>query len=205
MPSLAERPVILERKRTLKMARSAHAYVRGNTARFYEWLAASPAARRVPMGPAIWICGDCHLGNLGPGRRRRGTCRDPDPRPRPGRDRQSRARSHPPGPVAGHRGPRFGPARRHHCTDDGGEWSTATAPPSRIPTRDHPGAEPETVRSIRREAFGRRWRHLAKERLQAVEPRIPLGEKFWALAPEEARGVGTAVRRSGGWRRWCCR
>ncbi|WP_295969793.1 DUF2252 family protein, partial [uncultured Xanthomonas sp.] len=66
MPSLAERPVILERKRTLKMARSAHAYVRGNTLKFYEWLAASPAARRVPMGPAIWICGDCHLGNLGP-------------------------------------------------------------------------------------------------------------------------------------------
>lgn len=48
------------------MARSAHAYVRGNTAKFYEWLAASDAARRVPVGPAVWICGDCHLGNLGP-------------------------------------------------------------------------------------------------------------------------------------------
>src|SRR3954469_10117700 len=66
MPSAAERPAILEASRTLKMARSAHAYVRGNTAKFYEWLEASPTAKRVPSGPAIWICGDCHLGNLGP-------------------------------------------------------------------------------------------------------------------------------------------
>ncbi|MDB4952569.1 MAG: hypothetical protein JWO36_138 [Myxococcales bacterium] len=47
------------------MARSAHAYVRGSTARFYEWIA-SPAGTKVPRGPAAWICGDCHLGNLGP-------------------------------------------------------------------------------------------------------------------------------------------
>src|SRR3569832_386083 len=48
------------------MARAAHAFVRGNTKRFYELLAVSPAARLVPAGPAVWICGDCHLGNLGP-------------------------------------------------------------------------------------------------------------------------------------------
>jgi len=66
MPLPAERHAILDHRRTLKMARSAHAYVRGNTAKFYEWLAASPVAARVPQGPAIWICGDCHLGNLGP-------------------------------------------------------------------------------------------------------------------------------------------
>ncbi|MGL1166926.1 DUF2252 family protein, partial [Vibrio parahaemolyticus] len=42
----------------------AHAYVRGNTVRFYEWLDASGG--RLPAGPSIWICGDCHLGNLGP-------------------------------------------------------------------------------------------------------------------------------------------
>ncbi len=29
---------MLERQRTLKMAKSAHAYVRGNTLKFYEWL-----------------------------------------------------------------------------------------------------------------------------------------------------------------------
>ena len=56
----------LEHSRALKMARSTHAYVRGNTTKFYEWLAESPTARRLPKGPAIWICGNCHLGNLGP-------------------------------------------------------------------------------------------------------------------------------------------
>ena len=56
----------LEKSRDLKMARSTHAYVRGNTAKFYEWLAKSRSAARLPAGPAIWICGDCHLSNLGP-------------------------------------------------------------------------------------------------------------------------------------------
>src|ERR1700742_1072237 len=62
----AQRGWLLKAKRARKMARSAHAFVRGNTKRFYELLAASPAAKHVPIGPAIWICGDCHLGNLGP-------------------------------------------------------------------------------------------------------------------------------------------
>jgi uncharacterized protein (DUF2252 family) len=47
------------------MARSAHAYVRGSTVQFYDWLN-STQARRIPQGPPIWICGDGHLGNLGP-------------------------------------------------------------------------------------------------------------------------------------------
>jgi uncharacterized protein (DUF2252 family) len=47
------------------MARSAHAYVRGNTAKFYEWLEANQTSV-LPEEPPIWICGDCHIGNLGP-------------------------------------------------------------------------------------------------------------------------------------------
>jgi uncharacterized protein (DUF2252 family) len=47
------------------MAVSAHAYVRGNTLKFYEWLE-SVEQGTLPEGPAIWICGDCHVGNLGP-------------------------------------------------------------------------------------------------------------------------------------------
>ncbi|MBC7664235.1 MAG: DUF2252 family protein, partial [Caulobacter sp.] len=61
----AERAAVLSSSRNLKMARSAHAYVRGNTRQFYEWLQAQ-APDSLPEGPAIWICGDCHLGNLGP-------------------------------------------------------------------------------------------------------------------------------------------
>ena len=47
------------------MAVSAHAYVRGNALKFYEWLG-SLEEGALPEGPAIWICGDCHVGNLGP-------------------------------------------------------------------------------------------------------------------------------------------
>src|SRR6185295_8049728 len=46
-------------------ARSAHRYVRGSTKRFYDWLA-TRRGRSAPAGPRIWICGDCHIGNLGP-------------------------------------------------------------------------------------------------------------------------------------------
>lgn len=47
MPLTAERHAILEASRTSKMARSAHAYVRGNTTQFYEWLAASVIPRTI--------------------------------------------------------------------------------------------------------------------------------------------------------------
>ena len=60
----ADRQPILEERRRLKMATSAHAYVRGNTIKFYEWL--EGAGSKLPQGPPIWICGDCHAGNLGP-------------------------------------------------------------------------------------------------------------------------------------------
>ena len=63
--SFSERASALRQSRNLKMAGSAHAYVRGNTLKFYEWLAASDSSK-VPQGPPIWICGDCHVGNLGP-------------------------------------------------------------------------------------------------------------------------------------------
>jgi uncharacterized protein (DUF2252 family) len=56
---------LLVAERNHKMAVSAHAYVRGSTESFYEWLEASPRAD-LPEGPPVWICGDCHLGNLGP-------------------------------------------------------------------------------------------------------------------------------------------
>ena len=47
------------------MAQSAHAYVRGNTVTFYDWLE-NISRGKLPEGPSVWICGDCHVGNLGP-------------------------------------------------------------------------------------------------------------------------------------------
>ncbi len=65
IPKPSERTKVLIAKRELKMARSAHAFVRGSTDQFYAWLA-SPQTTTVPAGPPVWICGDCHIGNLGP-------------------------------------------------------------------------------------------------------------------------------------------
>src|ERR1700730_2357764 len=60
-----ERSATLTKIRNLKMSQSAHAYVRGNTVKFYEWLAGLRSGT-LPDGPPVWICGDCHVGNLGP-------------------------------------------------------------------------------------------------------------------------------------------
>src|SRR6201746_287359 len=64
-PRLNDRQALLFERRNMKMAESAHAYVRGSTTRFYEWLDGIEG-HTLPEGPAIWICGDCHTGNLGP-------------------------------------------------------------------------------------------------------------------------------------------
>jgi uncharacterized protein (DUF2252 family) len=61
----SDRQPVLANARRLKMARSAHSYVRGNTLQFYEWLESS-SGKSIPQGPPVWICGDCHVGNLGP-------------------------------------------------------------------------------------------------------------------------------------------
>lgn len=60
-----ERVPLLDARRESKMTSSAHAYVRGSTKRFYEWLA-SARGKSLPKAPSIWIGGDCHVGNFGP-------------------------------------------------------------------------------------------------------------------------------------------
>jgi uncharacterized protein (DUF2252 family) len=62
---VGERAASLDQTRNKKMARSPHAYVRGSTVQFYEWIA-SQSQITIPEGPPVWICGDCHVGNLGP-------------------------------------------------------------------------------------------------------------------------------------------
>src|SRR5580698_8369437 len=62
----ADRAQSLNQLRVLKMAGSAHAYMRGSTEQFYAWIEQRDIAKRLPAGPPIWICGDCHTGNLGP-------------------------------------------------------------------------------------------------------------------------------------------
>jgi uncharacterized protein (DUF2252 family) len=190
--TFVERLPVLHARRDLKMARSAHAYVRGNTARFYEWLAYADVAAHVPAGPAVWICGDCHLGNLGPIADAEGRIeiqiRDLDQAVignpahdliRLGLSLATAARgSDLPGVTT---------ARMIERMVEGYENALGD------PDEDNEGKEPDVVRTVRKRALGRRWRHLAKERLEDVEPTIPLGRTFWALTDDEREALRGSV------------
>ena len=194
IPTLAQRPAVLAAKRQLKMARSTHAYVRGNTVKFYEWLEASPASRRVPEGPAIWICGDCHLGNLGPindgGGRIAIQIRDLDQAVigNPAHDLIRLGLSL----ATAARGSDLPGVTTAHMIE---EMVTGYASAMADPANGDTGPEPDAVRSVKRRAIGRRWRHLAKERFATREPMIPLGDKFWTLERFEQIGRASCRER----------
>lgn len=182
-----DRDVALRRHRTLKMARSAHAYVRGNTLKFYEWLDGLSVGS-LPEGPPVWICGDCHLGNLGPLAGADGAVdiqiRDLDQTVignpihdlvRLGLSLASAARgSNLPGVVT---------ARMLESMLQG--YAGGLAPSD----EDDEPPEPGVVRTVRRRALGRRWRHLARERLEDEDLSIPLGRRFWPLDETEREAV----------------
>ena len=184
MTSPSDRADRLREVRNLKMARSAHAYVRGSTVKFYAWLEDSPG--NVPQGPPVWICGDCHLGNLGPLADNKGhvavQIRDLDQTVignpahdliRLGLSLASAARgSDLPGVttarilehlVAGYEAALAGDF------DDEGEKAM----------------RPRAIEGLLDQSVRRRWRHLAAERLATVEPKVPLGKKFWPLSKDE--------------------
>jgi uncharacterized protein (DUF2252 family) len=194
LPKPSERERLLDAARTLKMARSAHAYVRGNTIKFYEWLASSPGAASVPQGPPVWICGDCHLGNLGPLGDGAGglevQIRDLDQTVigNPALDIIRLALSL----ASATRGsdlPGVVTARMIEEIIEGYDMALADPDAS---IKDA-GPEPDAVRTVRRRALGRQWRHLARERFKDAEPKIPLGRKFWELDADERASLADAL------------
>jgi len=174
----------LAETRRLKMARSAHAYVRGSTVKFYEWLETSPA--NLPEGPPIWICGDCHVGNLGPVASRKGRVdvqiRDLDQTVignpahdliRLGLSLASAARgSDLPGVIT---------ARILEHLMIGYEAALT----GEFDAEGEKAARPSSIHGLLDRSVRRRWRHLAAERLDTVKPMVPLGKKFWPLAKDE--------------------
>ena len=184
----ADRAVTLQQARALKMARSVHAYVRGNTARFYDWLGESAAARSIPQGPPIWICGDCHLGNLGPladvGTRVAVQIRDLDQTVignpaldlvRLGLSLETAARSSDlPGVTTARMIEAMASGYLRAFDHDEGD--------------DAP-REPAAVRVVRKRAAGRKWRQLASERIGNATPAIPIGRHFWPLTGEERSAI----------------
>jgi uncharacterized protein (DUF2252 family) len=188
-PKPEQRQAVLEQRRQLKMAESAHAYVRGNTLQFYEWLQ-SRKPHTLPEGPAIWICGDCHLGNLGPVADSKGRVqiqiRDLDQTVigNPAHDLVRLGLSLATA-IRGSDLPGVTTARMLEMMIEGYE-SGLSSRSSRRKHAPHPG---EPIRLILKEALRRKWRHLAEERIEDVKPHIPLGERFWALTEEEKETI----------------
>jgi uncharacterized protein (DUF2252 family) len=183
-----DRSEALNRARNHKMARSAHAYVRGSTLKFYEWLEAS--ADNVPNGPPVWICGDCHVGNLGPLADAEGhvavQIRDLDQTVvgnpahdliRLGLSLASAARgSDLPGVMT---------ARIIEKLIDGyGSGLGGASANARVEADC-----PESIEKLLKKSVRRRWKHLAEERLDTVKPVIPIGKKFWTLDEDEREAL----------------
>jgi uncharacterized protein (DUF2252 family) len=171
------------------MAVSAHAYVRGNTLKYYEWLA-SLKRGTLPEGPPIWICGDCHVGNLGPVANAEGEVeieiRDLDQTVigNPAHDLIRLALSL----ATAARGsdlPGVSTALMMEEMIVG--YEEALVDPKEKPKPS--GKDTEPIRFVLKQALKRRWRHLAEERIEDVKPSIPLGKSFWTLTNSEKREI----------------
>lgn len=192
----------LTRERERKMARSPHAYVRGSTARFYEWL--DKADVNLPQGPAIWICGDCHTGNLGPLADAHGRVdvliRDLDQTVigNPVHDLIRLALSL----ASAARGSALsgltiiqmlealtrGYASAFERDEDVADNDTPRkTKPGKVGKADE--ARPAIVDLIMRRAVKRSWKHLALERIEDIRPKIPLGRRFWPLGKTERKAI----------------
>jgi len=158
---------------------------------FYRWLEGQ-GKRAVPEGPPVWICGDCHAGNLGPLAAPDGKVhvqiRDLDQTVigNPNHDLirlalslSSAARgSDLPGVTTAHMleqmmiGYRLalrGPRAQNQIESD----------------------KPESIKVVMRRATARTWKHLARERLRDLKPTIPRGERFWPLTKAESNAIDT--------------
>ncbi len=169
------------------MADSAHAYVRGSTVKFYEWLESSKHVS-LPEGPPVWICGDCHVGNLGPIASAEGKIdiqiRDLDQTVigNPAHDLVRLALSL---AMAARSSdlPGVTTARIVEQLTDGYQAALSMDDTEQAPK------VPGIVKRILRVAAGRSWKHLADERIEGVAPQIPLGKRFWPLTPEERAAI----------------
>jgi uncharacterized protein (DUF2252 family) len=192
-PSPDKRISLLTAERNRKMAASAHAFVRGNTLRFYEWLEASNRPT-LPEGPPLWICGDCHVGNLGPVASTDGTIaiqvRDLDQTVigNPAHDLIRLGLSL----AMAARGSDLPGVTTVHMLERMIEgYEAAFAPEARGKTTGLSDNMPATVKLAMRQAAGRSWKHLADERIEGTEPVIPLGKRFWPLSRDERVAIET--------------
>jgi len=168
------------------MARSAHAYVRGSTVKFYEWLEAQKRGT-LPEGPPIWICGDCHAGNLEPVAALDGRTsiqiRDLDQTVigNPAHDIIRLALSL----ATASRGSDLPGVTTAHILEQVIEGYQAALHQDADAIDD----APKSIQLVMKKSVARSWKHLAKERIKNQKPTIPLGSRFWALSRSEKAAV----------------
>jgi uncharacterized protein (DUF2252 family) len=182
----------LENIRKGKMAQSPHAYVRGNTIRYYEWLERVESGA-LPEGPAIWICGDCHVGNLGPVGNARGKIEIQI------RDLDQTVIGNPAHDLI-----RLSLSLASAARGSDLPGLTTVKMLERIMS-DYRGAfahdfdenrdikEPEPVRRVVKRAATASWKSLAAEDLEGTKPTLPIGKCFWPLSEEEERDIEKLV------------
>ena len=186
------RASLLEKIRNGKMARSPHAYVRGNTVRYYEWLE-SVESGALPEGPPIWICGDCHVGNLGPVGNARGKIeiqiRDLDQTVigNPAHDLIRLSLSL----ASAARGSDLpGLTTVKMLERIMNDYSGAFAHDF---DENHDVEEPKPVRRVAKRAATASWKSLAAEDLEGTAPTLPIGKCFWPLSQREKHSIERLV------------
>lgn len=184
LPDPALRGERLVQRRNLKMAKSVHAYVRGNTVQFYEWLEGSD--RVLPHGPPVWICGDCHVSNIGPLADADGNINVQI------RDLDQSVIGNPAHDLI-----RLGLslAMAARGSDLPGVVTTKIMEQLivgyELALRGRSGSSrtmqkrPETIQPVVKRAMRRKWKNLAAERIDGTDPDIPLSKKFWPISAAE--------------------
>ena len=189
-----ERQNILTQARNLKMARSAHAYVRGSTVKFYEWLDSSRRCQ-FPDGPPVWICGDCHVGNLGPLADAKGRVliqiRDLD-QTVIGNPAHDLIRLGLPLASASRGSDLPGVTTARILEELVAGYQSALS--GSFETDRDKSYRPKSIQALLAQSTRRRWRHLAEERLDSVKPTIPLGKRFWTLISEERKALSQMLQ-----------
>lgn len=145
----------------------------------------------IPAGPSIWICGDCHIGNMGPVAGAHGQLDIQI------RDFDQTAISNPAFDIV------------RLCVSLASA-ARGSALPGIITARmieaviqgygdgllygDRPDPEDTPVVNVSfKQALKRRWRHLAEERIDGVDPYIPHGKAFWELPARIRKDVDGVV------------
>jgi uncharacterized protein (DUF2252 family) len=141
----------------------------------------------LPEGPSIWICGDCHAGNLGPVAAMDGRIaiqiRDLDQTVigNPAHDIIRLALSL----ATASRGSDLPGVTTAHILEQVIEGYQAALRQDADAIDD----APKSIRLVMKRSVARSWKHLAKERIENQKPTIPLGSKFWALSRSEKTAI----------------